>query len=319
MITIVEDSLDDILRTLYPIILEKGNNVETTRGRSKELINVSLELSNPLARVSLTENRGRIFSGLGELIWILSGSSCLKFIEYYIPKYRSESEDTKTIYGAYGPRLFSQGIFSKNSQFKHLIQLLRKKSTTRKAVLQVFQARDIIGDHDEIPCTLSMQFLIRNKQLHCIVNMRSNDAYFGLPHDFFVFTMLQEIVACTLGIECGNYYHNVGSMHLYEKHFKNAEAYLDEGLQSRTCFMPPMPQDSIQRNIEIILKSEENIRQSDSSQEVSCSFREIGYWSDIEKLLLAFKHSKNLEKTKVKSTLSELSNNLFRPFIQKRI
>ncbi len=55
----------------------------------------------------------------------------------------------------------------------------------------------------------------RGSNLHMSVTMRSNDAYMGLPHDVFCFTMLQEMVAKTLGLELGEYYHYVGSMHLY--------------------------------------------------------------------------------------------------------
>jgi thymidylate synthase len=36
-----------------------------------------------------------------------------------------------------------------------------------------------------------------------VTTMRSNDAYLGLPHDVFCFTMLQEIIARSLGREIG--------------------------------------------------------------------------------------------------------------------
>ena len=39
--------------------------------------------------------------------------------------------------------------------------------------------------------------------------MRSNDAYWGLPHDVFAFTMLQEILARSLTLELGTYKHAV--------------------------------------------------------------------------------------------------------------
>jgi len=47
--------------------------------------------------------------------------------------------------------------------------------------------------------------LIRNKQLHMLTNMRSNDAFWGLPHNIFSFTMIQEILARTLSVELGTY------------------------------------------------------------------------------------------------------------------
>jgi hypothetical protein len=66
-----------------------------------------------------------------------------------------------------------------------------------------------------VPCTLSLQFLIRDKRLNCIATMRSNDIVWGLTYDVFNFTMIQEYVAVKVGIPLGDYFHNAGSLHLY--------------------------------------------------------------------------------------------------------
>jgi thymidylate kinase len=49
--------------------------------------------------------------------------------------------------------------------------------------------------------------------------MRSNDIVLGFTYDIFAFTMFQEMMANELGLELGTYYHNVGSMHIYQKNF----------------------------------------------------------------------------------------------------
>ena len=65
-----------------------------------------------------------------------------------------------------------------------------------KIPLQIFDAKDLLNfQHKDIPCTVSLQFLIRENKLHLFVNMRSNDVFLGLPHDIFCFTMIQEIIA----------------------------------------------------------------------------------------------------------------------------
>ena len=61
-----------------------------------------------------------------------------------------------------------------------------------------------------------MQFIVRCEELHLFVCMRSNDAFMGLPHDVFAFTMLQELVARLIGCELGHYHHFVSSLHLYK-------------------------------------------------------------------------------------------------------
>ncbi len=62
---------------------------------------------------------------------------------------------------------------------------------------------DLAAIQKEIPCTTTLQFFVRNERLDMVTTMRSNDAYLGLPHDVFCFTMLQEIIARSLGLDIG--------------------------------------------------------------------------------------------------------------------
>jgi thymidylate synthase len=85
--------------------------------------------------------------------------------------------------------------------------------------LPILRIEDVIKETKDIPCTLNLQFLLRDNKLNMIVNMRSNDIIWGLPYDLFVFTNMQEVVANTLGVELGWYLHRPGSLHLYKKHY----------------------------------------------------------------------------------------------------
>ena len=233
------ETLDDLLRVVFETIIAKGGTVTATKGRNKELFGVLLNLSNPRARLSLTETKGTIFSCLGEFLWYLSGSNDLQFIKYYIPTYDKFSDDGKTLSGAYGPRLFN--LWSANNQFETIVNILKKKPSSRQAVIQIFNASDLLKNSKDVPCTCALQFTIRNNQLQMLTTMRSNDAFLGLPHDIFAFTMLQEILAKELGVGLGDYKHSVGSLHLYGENLQKAKQYLDEGWQSTLSPMPEMP------------------------------------------------------------------------------
>ncbi len=89
---------------------------------------------------------------------------------------------------------------------------------------------------------------------------RSNDAFLGLSHDIFSFTMLQEIVARTLSVEVGTYKHAVGSLHLNDRNRRAARRYLEEGWQSTTICMPPMPPGDPWNSIGKVLRAEREIR-----------------------------------------------------------
>ena len=180
---ISRETLDDVLLELYPKLLQQSGTVVATRGEMAETIGALIEIAKPRARLSRSETRGKLFSSIGELLWYLTRDNQLDFIEGYLSQYREESEDGVTVYGGYGPRLFNQ---RGNDQIKNVIDLLKVRSTSRRAVVQLFNAEDIAEKHNEIPCT-TMQFLVRDQRLDLVVTMRSNDAYIGLPHDVFCF------------------------------------------------------------------------------------------------------------------------------------
>jgi len=82
-----------------------------------------------------------------------------------------------TVYGGYGPRLFEQ---RGHDQVGNVLDLLRSNPQSRRAVIQLFNAEDISRYHREVPCTTTMQFMVRDGRLHMLTTMRSNDAYIGL-------------------------------------------------------------------------------------------------------------------------------------------
>lgn len=274
---VVASNLDDLLRNAYEELRTHGEEVPTNRGDTLELRGVSLELTNPLARLSRSRRRGRALSAIGEFAWYASGSASLTQIEHYIPKYGEFIASTTTSSGAYGPRLFgSQG------KLEATISRLAARATTRQAVIQIFANEDLSGNPSDVPCTCSLQFLVRADSLELQVHMRSNDAFIGLPHDVFSFTMLQEYVARRLGVAVGAYLHTVGSFHLYARHLPAVDAYLEEGF-FESHPMRTMPESHTKSDLENFVSSEALIRAGSIGLEAI----QVGYWGDLELLLFA--------------------------------
>lgn len=276
------ETLDDALLALYPRLLACPEHITASRGSTRELLGVLLEIQIPRARLSRTETRGKPFSCLGELLWYLSKDNRLNFINYYISRYKDETEDGVTVYGGYEPRLFN---LRGNDQILNVTKLLQRHPTSRRAIIQLFNAEDIVAHRKEIPCTTTLQFFIRDARVHLVTTMRSNDAYKGLPHDVFCFTMIQEIMARTLGYEIGTYRHFAGSMHLYEPDLVSVKQYVDEAVQPRIQ-MPTMPVGDPWPAIGILLDAERHIR---THEEINASMLGLDpYWADLVRLLQVF-------------------------------
>lgn len=309
-----DETFDDLMRSVIEEVQKSGYRIHPSKGACMELAGVLLELTNPRARLSRTETRGKPFSCLGELCWYLAKTNDLDFIHYYAPAYKHSSEDGE-VYGGYGPRLFDwRGVH----QWDNIAGILRCRPSSRRAVIQLFDSHDIVKEHKDVPCTCTLQFMIRDKKLHLIASMRSNDVILGLPHDVFAFTMLQEIMARSLAVELGPYKHFVGSLHLYDKNKQEAQQFMDEGWQSTQMSMPPMPIGDPWPSIRLLLKAESALRAG-----AKIHVNEINtldpYWLDFVRLLHILRLHKNREIDKIKEIRKEMSSPIYHTFIDKRL
>lgn len=184
---------------------------------TKELLNVSIELTNPRSRLGW--NIGRGFSlpfAIGEAALIFNATNSVEPIAFLNPRMRQFSDDLETLYGAYGPRI---------SKYIHdLVIKLQVDRHSRQAILVIPTNEDVRVYTKDWPCTCVIQFMIRKEKLHMFVTMRSNDFIYGLPYDLFNYTSFQETMANELGVEVGTYYHTAQSLHLYEKHYELVES-----------------------------------------------------------------------------------------------
>jgi thymidylate synthase len=307
-------TLDDLMRIVLQHLLSRKGRVSASRGPMSEATGVLLKLTNPRARLSRSVVKGTVFSCLGEFLWYLSKGKALDFISYYIPAYLKESEDMKSVFGGYGPRLFD--MHGVDNQIENVLGALKHSPSSRRAVIQIFDSGDIAQRRLEVPCTCTLQFLIRRGRLEMFSTMRSNDAFKGLPHDVFAFTMLQEIFARSLDVEVGSYKHAVGSLHLYEDEFQKAEQYLDEGWQASVP-MPAMPPGDPWKAIQNLLRLEKRVRLGRGLSDVEAELP--GYWQDFGRLLQIFKYSKeNGNGRKVARLRKLMTSKVFNTYILRR-
>lgn len=187
-----------------------------------EVLNAYTVISDPTR--GLVESGIRKLStryAIGELLWYLSGSNKLRDIKQYGKFWETISDDGETLNSAYGYRITSKFDFD---QFNYVKALLTRDPLSRQAVVHIKDAVDTIDyPTKDVPCTVALQYHIRNNKLHATTFMRSNDIWLGFPYDVFAFTSFQVLLAMQLGVEIGEYTHIAGSLHLYEKDVKKDE------------------------------------------------------------------------------------------------
>lgn len=202
---------------LVSTILEHGNRVTGQRSaggknrQSLELLShqTIIDMTRPVLTVEARRLGYKFLAA--EAWWMLSGDNRVDTIKKYAPEIEQFSDDGVIFYGAYGPQIIPQ--------LKYIEDCLLADENSRQAVISIWRRSP--PKSNDIPCTLSSQFVIRNNVLHIFQTMRSSDAWLGWPYDVFNFSMLAAYVCIALRnakypkLRLGSLYLTAGSQHLY--------------------------------------------------------------------------------------------------------
>lgn len=198
-----------------------------------------------------------------------------------------------------------------------MIERLQEKPDTRRAVIILLEPSDLEPEKQEAPCTAALQFIYRREHLHLVAMMRSNDAYLGFPHDVFCFTMMQELIARSLGARVGEYHHFATSLHLYGRDVDKVWRYLDEGYQNPTFAMPKMPNGCQLANLGRFLAVEMAIREGQITRSSEIVLDD--YWRDLALILLRFADTKMQRGAEVADkNFSAISDAFYHSFYLKK-
>lgn len=203
-------------------LLTNGQNCSPRGINTKEILGFTskIDMKYPILSV---KNRNISYGFMvAEAHWILSGSNLVEPLAAHAPKIRRFSDDGITFFGAYGPQIIPQ--------IEYVVNSLTEDQDSRQAVVTIWQKNP--KRSKDIPCTVSIQWLIRNNTLHCIDTMRSSDIWLGWPYDVFSFTMLTGLISIRLrekGINTnlGDFWLHAGSQHIYESNHSQAKICLD--------------------------------------------------------------------------------------------
>lgn len=181
-------------------------------GNTIELLSSSLnfQMSDPIVLCKGRKvNYGFMFA---EAAYIIQGWGNVRYLENHISKFGDYSDMYPLQQGSYGPPFVEQ--------LRYVVETLKANDESRQAVMTIWRPNP--RQSKDIPCTLSLQFLIRDNQLHTIVTMRSSDIFTGLIYDMFCFTAMSAVVLAFLDfddVELGTCWINAGSSHLYKRDF----------------------------------------------------------------------------------------------------
>lgn len=206
--------------------------IDKTGSRTIEIVGASFLADAPTIYGALNEEYIQ-----RELDWYLSQSLYVRDLGDPVPKIWTAVADCDgKINSNYGYLIYST---ENGEQYDHVIEELLNNRDSRRAVM-IYTRPSMHVDYNhngksDFVCTNAVQYMIRNNSLDVIVQMRSNDVVFGYRNDYAWQKYVQEQVVrtyndCVHGpdeeIVPGRILWQVGSLHVYERHFGLIEDYI---------------------------------------------------------------------------------------------
>lgn len=252
-----------------------GSHFGNSPRRFSEILADRVEIVSPRRRI--INSRARQFNfgfAVANTLFAFSGSDQVSDIGIYNSKGAAFSTDGHTFACSIGTR-----IFGTPSQYAAVLQRLRSDETSRRACVVTLDNEDILAPPRDTPCSIAVQFFLRDGALQCITFMRSQSALMVWPYDVFLFTMIQERLALELGVQLGSYYHLCGSLHVYEDEVGLLDAVLGEDVSVDPDPMAPMELPKL--GFDELIRFEKRLRTSPDPLGVLADARDsLGtYWS----------------------------------------
>ena len=186
----------------------KNGKISSPRGKeTKQCIGATVIL-NP--QDTMIRNKQRkmnyVFSLVQKMVYTSGNGLYAGILDWYNSKY-SYYEDGVDI-GNYCWRIMPQ--------LRRTVNLLHDDPDSRQAVISIYNNLFDQRVTKDTPCTLSLQFLIRDGQLDMIATMRSNDLLWGFSYDINQFSFIQKLIRMFLNVQVGVYIHHSNSLHIYD-------------------------------------------------------------------------------------------------------
>jgi thymidylate synthase len=209
-------------------VLQKGSKKEDRTGTGTISVfgyqmRFNLEDGFPL----LTTKKIHLKSIIHELIWFLTGSTNVKYLQENGVKIWNEWANTDGELGRiYGYQWRSWTSEKGNiDQIKNVIESIKKNPDSRRHIVSAWN----VGDLDKMnlpPCHILFQFYVADGKLSCQLYQRSADIFLGVPFNIASYALLLLMIAKETGYEPGEFIHTLGDSHIYLNHLEQVKEQL---------------------------------------------------------------------------------------------
>lgn len=190
----------------------------------------------------ITSKKVHFKSVVGELVWLLSGSTNVNDLHELgvtiWDEWANDDGDLGPVYGkqwrawdhttvqplGYGKWIQSQQI----DQIKWVVDEIKRNPDSRRLIVSAWNVADL-PDMALMPCHTLFQFYVQDGKLSCQLYQRSADMFLGVPFNIASYALLVHMIARCTGLEVGEFIHTIGDAHIYSNHYAQVAEQLVRG------------------------------------------------------------------------------------------
>lgn len=216
-----EDLLREVLDTGTPKSDRTGTGTLSVFGRQ---LRYDLSMGLPV----ITTKRIYLRGVIGELLWFLSGSSNVKWLQerniHIWDEWADPNGDLGPVYGVQW-RKWRTHTGEQIDQLQRLLDTLRTNPDSRRMVVSAWNVGELSQMALE-PCHAFFQVYVAQGRLSLQLYQRSADLFLGVPFNLTSYALLTHMLAAQTGYRPGEFIWTGGDCHIYSNHFEQVELQL---------------------------------------------------------------------------------------------
>jgi len=176
----------------------------------------------------MTTKKLHLKSIIHELLWFLSGSTNIKYLQENGVKIWNEWADADgnlgPVYG-YQWRSWPAPDGRHIDQISTVVRSLKENPDSRRHIVNAWN----VGEIEKMalpPCHILFQFYVAGGRLSCQLYQRSADIFLGVPFNIASYSLLTLMMAQVTGYKPGEFIHTLGDAHIYLNHMEQVRLQL---------------------------------------------------------------------------------------------
>jgi len=176
----------------------------------------------------MTTKKLHLKSIIYELLWFLSGSTNVKYLQDKGVRIWNEWADADgnlgPVYG-YQWRSWPAADGTHIDQISAVVESLKRNPDSRRHIVSAWNPGEI-NKMALPPCHILFQFYVADGRLSCQLYQRSADIFLGVPFNIASYSLLTLMIAQVTGYKPGEFIHTLGDAHIYLNHTEQVKLQL---------------------------------------------------------------------------------------------